>query len=130
MLTVVLLLNLFMATCYTNEITNNDENEWMLFFNDTNVNQLEMGSSMNIVFYARTNTSWTNENLKIQVISSDEDVAYTKHQFFDLPRNHGHTSSEWLFSFNLTTEFIGYAKLNLRVVELGELVYLLPTHNY
>lgn len=130
MLTVVLLLNLCIATCYTNEITNNGENEWILSFNGTNENQLEMGSSMDIIFYAHTNTSWTNVDLKIQVISSDEDVAYTKHQFFDLPRNHSHTSSVWSFSFNLTTEFLGYAKLNLRVLEIGELVYLLPTHNY
>lgn len=111
-----------MATCYTNAITNDGVNEWMLDFDHTNINPLEMGSSTNIVFYVHTNTSWKNEDLKVQVISSDEDVAYTKHTFFDLPKNHdGNTSSLWAFSFNLTTEFLGYIQLYLRVVEIGKL---------
>lgn len=123
MFTAVILFNLCIVMGYTNAITDNGDNEWMLDFNHTNINQLEMGSSISIVFYAHTNTSWKNEDLKVQVISSDEDVAYTKRTFFDLPKNYdGNTSiSVWAFAFNLTTEFLGYTKLNLRVVEISKL---------
>lgn len=115
MLRVVILFNLCMATCFTTVLADDDD-EWILTFNSTNVNKLEMGSSTEIAFSAYTNTSLHDENLQLQVISSNEDVAYTHRQFFDLPQNR----NTWTFSINLTSEFLGYTKLYLRVVELGE----------
>jgi len=112
MLRTIILFNLCMATCFTIAIA--DDDEWILTFNSTNVNKLEMGSSTEIAFSAHTNTSLNNKHLQLQVISSDEDVAYTSRQFFDLSQNR----NTWTFSFNLTSEFLGYTKLYLRVVEL------------
>lgn len=116
LITVMLLC---MARCFITALADNDE--WILTFNSTNVNKLEMGSSTEIAFSAYTNTSWKDENLQLQVISSDENVAYTSCKFFDLPRNH----NTWTFSCNLTSEFLGYTKLYLRVVELGEFCTIL-----
>jgi len=106
------------ATCFTTVIA---ENDWIFTFNSTNTGDLEMGSSTKIVFYAQTNTSWKDEDLKLQIISSDEDVAYPSRHFFDLPRNNSMPSNSWENSFNLTTEFLGYTKLYLQVVKFGEL---------
>jgi len=80
-----------------------------------------MGSSAQTAFYLRTNASWDNKDLKVQVTSSDEDVAHANQTFFDLPKNNHLPLLTERFIFNLTSEFIGYAKLGLRVVELGEL---------
>jgi len=113
MLKAVLLFNLCIATYFTIVIAN--KNEWILTFNSTNVNKLEMGSSTKIAFYVYSNTSLNNKHLQIQVINSDSDVAYTSRQFFDLPQKY----STQTYSFNLTSEFLGYTKLYLRVVELG-----------
>lgn len=114
MLSTVFLLSLCMATCFTTAIADSD---WMFTFNTTNIGDLEMGSSTKIVFYAQTNTSWENEDLRLQVISSDEDVAYPSRHFFNLPRNNSMPSNLWEESFNLTSEFLGYTKLYLQVVK-------------
>lgn len=117
MLGFLILFNLCMATCFTATLA---DEEWILAFNNSsNINQLEMGSSVQIMFSVQTNTHWNNENLKVQVITSDVNVAYANPQFFDLPLNNN-LSFKKQFIFNLTSEFIGYAKLNLRVVELSE----------
>jgi len=106
-----------MTSCFSNALT---DEYWAFTFDSSNVNQLEMGSSTNIKFSAQTNASWENTNLKIQIINSDEDIAYTNQQYFNLPSSNNDTLGTWNFSFNLTSEFLGYTKLNFRVVELGE----------
>lgn len=116
MLSAIILLSLCVATCYATAMVD----DWTLSFNNSDTSQLEMGSSTNIVVYAYTNTSWEDENLKLQLISTDVDVAYARQNFFDLPKNHQNVPSNWSFSFNLTAEFLGYTKLHLRVVEMGE----------
>lgn len=103
-----------MVTCLT---TGFADDEWTLTFNSSNVNQLEMGSSTNVNFYVQTSASWHDENLKVRLMISDEDVAYASKKEFDLPQNHKKLPTTWLFSFNLTSEFIGYTKLELQVVE-------------
>jgi len=108
-----------MATCFTTAIAAND---WIFTFNNTD-GELEMGSNTKIVFYAQTNATWQNENLQLQVISSDEDVAYPSRHFFDLPRNNSMPSNLWENSFNLTSEFLGYTKLYFQVVKIGEFEY-------
>lgn len=112
------LFNLCVATCFTTAIADND---WKFTINNTNIGELDIDSSIEIVFYAQTNTSWVEKDLQLQVISSDEDVAYPSRHFFDLPRNNSMPSNLWENSFNLTTEFLGYTKLYLQVVEFGEL---------
>lgn len=119
MLSAIILLNLCVATCFATAMSAM-ANDWILSFNNSDVNQLEMGSSTDILVYAYSNTSWEDKNLKLQMITTDTDVAYASQYFFDLPRNHQQIPSNWSFSFNLTAEFLGYAKLYLRVVEMGE----------
>lgn len=120
MLGAIILLNLCVATFYATAMAD----DWILSFNDSDVNQLEMGSCTDIVVYAYTDTSWVDENLKIQMITSDEDVTYASQQFIDLPRNHQKLPSNWSFSFNLTAEFLGYAKLYLRVIEMRKFILI------
>lgn len=103
-----------LATAFADEF-------WILTFNTSIVDPLEMGSSAQTAFYLRTNASWDNKDLKVQVTSSDEDVAHANQTFFDLPKSNHLPLLTERFIFNLTSEFIGYAKLGLRVVELGEL---------
>lgn len=103
--------------CFATVIADED---WTFTFDDSNAEQLEMGCSTRIVFYAHTNASWENEDLKIQVISSDESVAYPSDELFDLPRTNRQSLSTWSYSFNLTTEFLGYTKLYFQLVEMGE----------
>lgn len=117
MLSTVFLLSLCVATCFTTSIADND---WTFTFNSTNIEKLEMGSITKIVFYAQTNTTWEDEDLRLQVISSDEDVAYPSRHFFALPKNNSMPASLWEKSFNLTSEFLGYTKLYLQVVKFGE----------
>ncbi|VVC26489.1 Hypothetical protein CINCED_3A011328 [Cinara cedri] len=73
-----------------------------------------MGNSTEIKFYAQTNTSKVDTNLKLQVTSSDLNVAYPSRNLFDLPQ----TLQPWNFSVHLSTEFLGYTKLHLHVVEI------------
>ncbi|CAH1713956.1 unnamed protein product [Aphis gossypii] len=108
------LLNLCVATCFTTAIAAND---WIFTFNNTD-GELEMGSCTKIVFYTQTNATWENEDLQLQVISSDEDVAYPSRHFFNLPRNNSMPSNSWENSFNLTSEFLGYTKLYFQVVKI------------
>jgi len=117
MLRTAFLLNLCVATCFTTSIAAND---WIFTFNNTD-RELEMGSCTKIVFYAQTNASWENEDFYLQVISSDEDVAYPSRHYFELPQNNTMPSNSWKNSFNLTSEFLGYTKLYFQVVKLGEL---------
>ncbi|KAL5232650.1 hypothetical protein ACI65C_000060 [Semiaphis heraclei] len=114
MLNTVFLLSLCVATCFATAINGND---WTFHFNNSNIGELEMGSSTKIVFYTQTNTTWEDEDLRLQVISTDEDVAYPSRHFFELPQNNSMPSSLWENSFNLTTEFLGYTKLCLQVVK-------------
>lgn len=123
MLGIIILFNLSLATCFTATLA---EEDWILTFNSTNINQLEMGSSTQITFSAQTNTTWNNEYLKVQVINSDVNVAYASQQFFDLPLSNNLSLFKKQFFFNLTSEFIGYTKLNLQVVELSEF-NIIPT---
>lgn len=122
MLCAVVLFNLWAVTCFSFAIA---DDEWTLTFDNSNVKQFEMGSSTNISFYAYTNSTWQNEDLKVQMISFDENVAYTSHKFIDLPRTNLKSSINLTFSFNLTTEFIGYTKLQLQVLEMSELIIIL-----
>lgn len=123
MLGFQILFNLCMAACFTATLADED---WILTFNSSNINQLEMGSSVQIMFSAQINASWNNENLKVQVINSDVNVAYANQQLFDLPLNNNLSLFKKQFFFNLTSEFIGYTKLKLQVVELSEF-NLIPT---
>lgn len=123
MLGFLIFFNLCMATCFTATLADED---WILTFNSSNINQLEMGNSVQLMFSAQTNTSWYNENLKVQVVISDVNVAYANQQLFDLPLSNDLPVFKKQFVFNLTSEFIGYAELNLRIVELGEF-NLIPT---
>lgn len=112
------LLGLCAATCLTTAFANEF---WILTFNSSNVDPLEMGSSAQTAFSLHTNASWANKDLKVQVTSSDEDVAQANQTFFDLPKSNNLPLLNKSFIFNLTSEFIGYAKLSFRVVELGKL---------
>lgn len=96
------------------------DNVWTLAFENTDMKQMEMGNSANILFYVYTNSSWQDEDLKVQVISTDENVAYAIQSTFDLPQTNREPSINFTFSFNLTTEFLGYTKLQLQIVELSE----------
>jgi hypothetical protein len=116
MLNAVILFNLCVATCYATTMVE----DWTLSFNNSNISQLEMGSSTDILAYVYTNTFIADENLKLQMITTDEDVAYVRQNFFDLPKNRQQIPSNWSFHFNLTAEFLGYTKLYLRVVEISE----------
>ncbi|XP_060841208.1 ileal sodium/bile acid cotransporter-like [Rhopalosiphum padi] len=120
MLRTAFLLNLCVATCFTTSIAAND---WIFTFNNTD-RELEMGSCTKIVFYAQTNASWENEDFYLQVISSDEDVAYPSRHYFELPQNNTMPSNSWKNSFNLTSEFLGYTKLYFQVVKLENNTYL------
>lgn len=112
----VVLFGLCVATCLTIALA---DEVWILTFNGSNVDHLEMGSSTQAAFYLQTNASWDNRDLKVQLTSFDEDVAYANQTFFDLPKSNHLPLMTKQFIFNLTSEFIGYAKLNLRVVETG-----------
>lgn len=112
----VFLFNLCVISCFKNAIA---DDSWILYFDNSNVDQLEMGSSTEIKFHAQTNTSWGDEDLKLQLTSSDEDVVYSSRHLFDLPRT---KVQSWNFSVKLTSEFLGYAKLYLHVVEMGKLI--------
>lgn len=124
MLNTVFLLSLCVATCFATAINGND---WTFHFNNSNIGELEMGSSTKLVFYTQTNTTWEDEDLRLQVISTDEDVAYPSRHFFELPQNNSMPSSLWENSFNLTTEFLGYTKLCLHVVKFGESIKYVNT---
>jgi len=126
MLSTVILLSLYVATCFATTIGSND---WTFNFNNTNIGELEMGSSTKILFYAQTNTTWEDEDLQLQVISTDENVAYPSTHFFKLPQNNSMPSSLWENSFNLTTEFLGYTKLYLQVVKIGKLLKYVNTRS-
>lgn len=123
MLWTVILFNLYAITCLS--YAKADDNYWTLTFNNSNIKQLEMGSSTKISFYVYTNSTWENENLKVKVISIDENVAYTTDKFIDLPQTNIKSSINLTFSFNLTTEFLGYTKLQLQVLEMSELIIIL-----
>lgn len=120
MFNIGVLFTLCAIACVTSAIS---DDEWMIQFNSTSV-QLEMGSSINILFHTITKATWSDEELKIQVISSDEEVAQPNNQFMNLPRYNNH-SNNFPLSFNLTASFIGYTKLYFRVVEISELNKLL-----
>lgn len=120
MFNVIILFTLFAVACFTTAIS---DDKWMFTFNSTSV-ELEMGSSLNISFQTYTNASWSDEELKIQVLSSDEEVAQPNNGFLDLPRYNNH-SAIFPLSFNLTASFLGYTKLYFRVVEISELNVLL-----
>lgn len=115
----VFLFNLCVVACFTTAIA---DDSWILYFDNSNVEQLEMGSSTEIKFYAQTNTTWGDEDLKVQLTSSDEGVVFTSRHLFDLPKT---KVQSWNFSVNLTSEFLGYAKLYLHVVEMGKLITIL-----
>lgn len=120
MFNAIILFILCTIACVSTAIS---DDEWIFTFNSTTV-QLEMGSSTNISFQTYTEASWSDEELKIQVISSDEEVAQPNNQFLDLPR-YNNRSTIFPLSFNLTTSFLGYTKLYFRVVEISELNILL-----
>lgn len=109
---------LCVAVCFATAIADDD---WTFTFDGSNAKRLEMGSITKIVFYAHSNVSWENEDLKIHVISSEERVAYSSDKYFDLPRTNYQSLSTWPYSFNLTAEFLGNTKLYFQVVEMGEL---------
>lgn len=117
------LFTLCAIACVTSAIS---DDEWTFQFNSTSV-QLEMGSSINISFHTYTEASWNDEELKIQVISSDNEVAQPNNQFMNLSRYNNH-SIIFPLSFNLSASFIGYTKLNFRVVEISELNILLTMY--
>lgn len=120
MMNSIILFSFCVVVLFT--FTNADENlMFNLNFDAKNVDNLEMGSSTNMIFYAHSNATWDDEDFKIQVISSDVNVAYTDRQLFPLPQK-SNEPNIWLFSFNLTTEFLGYTKLSLQVVEMSELI--------
>lgn len=114
MLKSIFIFYLCIVVCIATAIANDN---WTLYFDSSNVDLLEMGSSTEIKFYAQTNTSWGDKNLKVQLTSSDEDVAYTNHHLFNFSQT---DIQSWNFSVNLTTEFLGYTQLFLRVVELSK----------
>lgn len=116
MFNFVILLTLCAATSVTTAIS---EDDWTFSFNSSTV-QLEMGSYTNVLFHTYTEASWSDEDIKIQVVSSDEEIAHSTKQFLDLPRSNNN-SATFPLSFNLTATFLGYSKLNFRVVELSEL---------
>lgn len=117
MLNSIVLFSLCVVVLFTSTIAD-DDFMFNLNFDSNNVGHLEMGSSTNITFYAHANASWDDEDYKIQVISSDENVAYASRQLFPLSQKNNE-SNVWHYSFNLTTEFLGYTQLSLQVVEIG-----------
>lgn len=111
----VILLCLYVAACINIVIADN----WEFSFNHSIADQVEMGCNMQIRFNVTTDSFWENEVFKIKIVSSDEDVAFPRPQYFDLPLSNNNTNT-WTNTFNVTTEFLGYTKMSIQIVELGE----------
>ncbi|XP_050428614.1 ileal sodium/bile acid cotransporter-like isoform X2 [Adelges cooleyi] len=110
----VLLNILVLVTCAT--IVTVDS--WDVQLNNSIVDQLQMGESIQVEFNSTAfqNNNSGNEFRKIELISTNLEVVSISPRFFDLPTPNNLTNT-WSGTFNITGKFIGYTKVYFQMVK-------------
>lgn len=109
---------IFITLCLVTFISTATVDDWKFSFNNSTEDEIEIGNSFQLTFNTTTDTLWSNENLKIEVIISDEEVAFPNPRYFNLPSSNDKTNT-WSNTFNVTTEFLGYTKIYFQVVKIS-----------
>ncbi|XP_050531600.1 P3 protein-like [Daktulosphaira vitifoliae] len=101
---------------------------WDVQLSTSHIHELQMGKSVEIHFNSTTYENDSEES-KIEIISTDSEVIITYPRFFDLPKK-DHQST-WNAKFNITGQFLGYAKIYLQMVQFknGNVVSITNSSN-